>query len=53
YIVFAISTMSLQETNSSHHNIHDFARETFSDLAKKHIDKLNPKLRNKGVITRD
>ncbi|CAF4660725.1 unnamed protein product, partial [Rotaria sp. Silwood2] len=39
--------MSLQETNSSHHNIYHFAREKFSDLAKKQINKLNPKLRNK------
>ncbi|CAF2796091.1 unnamed protein product [Rotaria sp. Silwood2] len=45
--------MPLQEANSSRHNINDFAREKFSELAKKHIDALNSKIHNTAVITRD
>ncbi|CAF4899257.1 unnamed protein product, partial [Rotaria sp. Silwood2] len=39
--------MALREANSSHHNINDVVREKFYELAKKHIDALNPKFRNK------
>ncbi|CAF3332536.1 unnamed protein product [Rotaria sp. Silwood2] len=45
--------MALREANSSHHNINDVVREKFYELAKKYIDALNPKFRNKAVITRD
>ncbi|CAF4939301.1 unnamed protein product [Rotaria sp. Silwood1] len=45
--------MALQKANSSHHNSNDVARGKFYELAKKHIDALNPKFRNKAVITRD
>ncbi|CAF2390213.1 unnamed protein product [Rotaria sp. Silwood2] len=45
--------MPLQEANSSRHNINDFAREKFSELAKKYIDALNSKIHNTAVITRD
>ncbi|CAF3763834.1 unnamed protein product [Rotaria sp. Silwood1] len=45
--------MALQKANFSHHNSNDVARGKFYELAKKHIDALNPKFRNKAVITRD
>ncbi|CAF4209207.1 unnamed protein product, partial [Rotaria sordida] len=45
--------MPLQEINSSHHHINDFAHEKFYKLAEKHIELLNPKFLNKAVITRD
>ncbi|CAF3988824.1 unnamed protein product, partial [Rotaria sp. Silwood2] len=53
YLVFVISTTPLQEVSFSHHNINDFALEKVSELAKKHIDALNPKFRNKTLVTRD
>ncbi|CAF1141157.1 unnamed protein product [Rotaria sp. Silwood1] len=48
---FAISSMTLQQSTYSRPIINDFAREKFYELAKKHIDALNPKFRNKAVIT--
>ena len=42
--------MILQQSTYSHSIINDFAREKFYELAKKHIDALNPKFRNKAVI---
>ncbi|CAF4622422.1 unnamed protein product, partial [Rotaria sp. Silwood2] len=44
--------MTLQPSIYSHPIINDFAREKFYELAKKHIEVLNPKIRNKAVITR-
>ncbi|CAF3986902.1 unnamed protein product, partial [Rotaria sp. Silwood2] len=43
--------MTLQQSTYSHPIINDFAREKFYELAKRHIDELNPKFRNKAVIT--
>ncbi|CAF3439973.1 unnamed protein product, partial [Rotaria sp. Silwood2] len=48
----AISTLTLQQSTYSRRITNDFAREKFYELAKKHIDTLNPKFRNKAVITR-
>ncbi|CAF4304015.1 unnamed protein product, partial [Rotaria sp. Silwood2] len=44
--------MTLQQSTYSHPFINDFAREKFYETAKKHIEALNPKFRNKAVITR-
>jgi len=42
--------MTLQQSTYSHSNINDFGCENFYELAKKHIDALNLKFRNKAVI---
>ncbi|CAF4279340.1 unnamed protein product, partial [Rotaria sordida] len=43
-----MSRMTLQQSTYSHPIINDFAREKFYELAKKHIDTLNPKFCNKA-----
>ncbi|CAF4795574.1 unnamed protein product, partial [Rotaria sp. Silwood2] len=42
--------MTLQQSTYSHPIINDFAREKFYELAKKHIDVLNPEVRTKAVM---
>ncbi|CAF4182394.1 unnamed protein product, partial [Rotaria sordida] len=39
--------MTLQQSTYSHPIINDFACEKFYEFAKKHIDALSPKFRNK------
>ncbi|CAF5151235.1 unnamed protein product, partial [Rotaria sp. Silwood1] len=44
--------MTFQQSTYFHPMIINFAHEKFYEFAKKHIDALNPKFRDKAVITR-